>query len=220
MMIPDQQDEASIRFYVASLEVLKKHIEKFIGKGITDDAIKNAVEVYNENRRLVKKLYEMRLVDNPPILGSQVFKVMKAGLVMPKDQHNKMLAELLEEIPEWEPPEKENRPRIMAWSHIFEECSGDVYPDFIRMIEELGGDVVHDEWCQGARYYDAEVVVKPNILEAMAERYVGKVPHSTKYYHQRKDRKHLWHCREISFERDHFPFCLNIASPTGSSSTL
>ena len=103
MMIPDQQDEASIRFYVASLEVLKKCIEKFIGKGITDDAIKNAVEVYNENRRLVKKLYEMRLVDNPPILGSQVFKVMKAGLVMPKDQHNKMLAELLEEIPEWAP---------------------------------------------------------------------------------------------------------------------
>lgn len=181
MMVPDQQDEASITFYIASLNDLRERIGEFIGKDITDDAIRDAVEVYNENRRLVKKLYDMRRADNPPILGSQVFTVMKAGLVMPKEQHNKMLAELLEEIPKWAPPKKENRPRIMAWSHVFEECAGTVYPNFIKMIEELGADVVHDELCQGARYYDAEVTVKPNIMEALAERYVGKVPHSTKY---------------------------------------
>ncbi|MBN2568825.1 MAG: 2-hydroxyacyl-CoA dehydratase [Deltaproteobacteria bacterium] len=181
MMHPDQQDEGSIKFYIASIDDLRKRVGKFIGKDITDDDIRNAVEVYNENRRLVKNLYEMRLVDNPPILGSQVFSVMKAGLVMPKDLHNKMLAELLEEIPKWDPPQKEKRPRIMAWSHIFEECAGKTFPNFIQMIEEMGADVVHDELCQGARYYDGEVVVKPNILEALAERYLGNVPHSTKY---------------------------------------
>ena len=181
MMIPDQQDEGSIKFYVASLDDLRRRIGDFIGKEITDDAVKDAVEVYNENRRLIKELYELRKVDNPKILGSQVFTVIKAGLVMPKDQHNKMLSELLREIPEWDPPKKEKRPRIMAWTHVFEECSGSVYPNFIQMLEELGADVVHDELCRGARYFDAEVAVKPNILEAMAERYVGKVPHSTKY---------------------------------------
>jgi len=181
MMIPDQQDAASIEFYVACLNALKNRLETLTGKTITDDDIRNAVEVYNENRRLVKKLYDLRLADNPPILGSQVFEVMKAGLVMPKDQHNKMLVELLADIPQWEPRKNENRPRVMAWSHIFEECSGQVYPDFIGMIEEFGGDVVHDEFCQGPRYYNAEVVVKPDILEALAERYVGKVPQATKY---------------------------------------
>lgn len=186
MMIPDQQDEPSIKFYVASLNRLKKHVEEFTGKPITADALRNAIEVYNENRRLVTRLYEMRLADTPPISGSQVFEVMKAGMVMPKDQHNAMLKDLLEEIPKWEHGIKENGPRIMAWAHIFEECNGKTNPNFIRMIEEFGGNVVYDELYHGSRYYDEEVTVKQDMLKDLAERYVGKVPHPSKYFSKQR----------------------------------
>jgi len=182
MYVPDEHEEGTIKFYTACLRDLKKRLEAFLGREITDEALRQAVDVYNENRRLVKRLYETRLVDTPPISGSQIFEVMKAGLVMPKDQHNSMLKKLLAEIEKQEPEPKKNKPRIMAFAHIFEECNGKVYPNFIRMMEELGGNVVYDELFWGGRYYDAEVAVQGDVLEALADRYAGQVPHPSKYF--------------------------------------
>lgn len=181
--VPNEKHEDSIKFYIEELKNVKTRIEKFVGKKISDADLRQAIEVYNENRTLMKRLYELRERDNPPISGSQVFEVFKAGLIMPKEEHNKMLKELLEEIPKWEGRKVEDRPRVMAFSYIFEECNGKMYPNFIQMIEKLGGEVVSDELCQGSRYYWGEVELETNLFEALADRYIEGVPHAYKARH-------------------------------------
>jgi bcr-type benzoyl-CoA reductase subunit C len=180
LMIPDEKDESTLTFYVAQLKDLKGRIEKFTGHEITEESLKKSIDIYNENRRLVKKLYELRTADNPPISGSQVFEIMKAGLVIPKEMHNQMLKELLDEIPSWPGREAADRPRVMVWTHVFEECCGKAYPNFIRMTEDLGGEVVGDEFHRGVRYYDGIVEIQSDPLEAIGKRYLGEVPHSFK----------------------------------------
>ena len=61
-----------------------------------------------------------------------------------------------------------------------------MYPDFIRTIEELGGDVVHDELCQGARYYDAEVVCEAEYTGSHGRAVRGESSTFHQMYHQRK----------------------------------
>jgi len=65
-MIPDEKDRATLDFYVAQLNDLKGRIEKFLGNEITEDNLKKAIEIYNENRQLTKKLYDLRKAENPP----------------------------------------------------------------------------------------------------------------------------------------------------------
>lgn len=84
MMIPNENHEDSIKFYVAQLNDLKGRSEQSAGNKITDASLKNAVEVYNENRRLVKRLYESRKADNPPFAGSEIYEVMKAYIQLKK----------------------------------------------------------------------------------------------------------------------------------------
>ena len=180
---PNEKHEDSMKYYVEEIKNIRGHIENFIDKPITDADLRHAIEVYNENRKLMKRLYGLREADNPPVSGSQVFEIFKAGLVMPKDEHNTMLRSLLEDIPNWDARKVEDRPRLMAFSYNFEECNGRMYPNFIRMIEELGGEVVCDELCQGSRYYWGEVELNGNLLESMADRYIEGVPHSYKARH-------------------------------------
>lgn len=180
---PNEKHEDSVKFYVAELSNIKTRLEEFIGKKISDEDIRQAIKVYNENRRLMKRLYELREGDNPPISGSQIFEIFKAGLVMPKEEHNNMLKELLKDIPNLQKREVADRPRIMAFAYNFEECNGKMYPNFIQMIEKLGGEVVSDELCQGSRYYWGEVELETNMFEALADRYIGGVPHSYKASH-------------------------------------
>ena len=61
-----------------------------------------------------------------------------------------------------------------------------MYPNFIGMVEELGGEIVADEFQRGSRYYDGEVQLNGNPLQALAERYVQGVPHSFFYPDKRR----------------------------------
>ena len=59
------QSRHSRIFLRGELECFKEDIEEWTGKSITDDALDHAIEVYNENRRLMKQIYELRKADIP-----------------------------------------------------------------------------------------------------------------------------------------------------------
>ncbi len=179
-IVPNENNEDSREFYVSQMKDFKGRIEKSEGVQITDEALKKAIEVYNENRRLVRELYATRKSDNPPFAGSEIAEIIKAGIVMPRDEHSEMVKSLLESIPSLEPRKVSGRPRLMAWTHVFEETNGRMYPNFMKMIEELGGEIVADELHRGSRYSDVMVGDNPDPWEALAERYIAHVPHSWK----------------------------------------
>jgi len=174
---PCEDDPGSKKFYLAELRRLKAKLEEFCGKEITRESLEQAIKVYNENRTLMKELYQLRKEDQPPISGSEVFEIVKAGLIMPKERHNSMLREFLDSI-KASPPARDttDRPRIMAYAYTFEECNTSPFPNFIKMIEDLGGEIVCDELTRGPRYYWEPVELKADPLEAIVDRYLGKVP--------------------------------------------
>lgn len=170
---PSEAYDGSRAFLLAEFSKLKKSIEKFCGKEISHQSLRSAIEVYNENRNLLKRLYELRQKNNPPLSGSEFFEVFKAGLVVPKEEHNKMLKELLTQLPAQ--GKKSAGKRLMVSAPIFEEVTF-TRPNFIKAIEELGGEIVADDLTIGFRYYWEPVKVQPNLMEAIVDRYLGKVP--------------------------------------------
>lgn len=57
---------------------LKASLEEFLGEEITEEALQRAIRVYNETRALLRKLYELRKADAPPITGAETLDVILA----------------------------------------------------------------------------------------------------------------------------------------------
>ena len=165
--VPRKKGDGALKWYREELEILKKAMEDHYKITITNDALKNAIRQSNQIRGLLKKLYDLRKDDSPPITGAETLSVIMSGTAIPRGQFVQMLDELLEELPGRE-VYPENTPRLMIQSGCLEEI------EHLELIEGQGSAVVDDSLCFGRRYFDTlvdEAVDDP--LDALADRYLN-----------------------------------------------
>ncbi|UCC59988.1 MAG: 2-hydroxyacyl-CoA dehydratase, partial [Dehalococcoidia bacterium] len=137
----------------------KEALEKWGGVRITSDDLDRAIEVYNRNRSLIKKVYEFRKADNPALTGAEALEMVLAGQLMDKEEHNKLLEQLLEELPN-RAVSRETVARLMLVGSEMDDV------DFIRTTEELGATFVIEDHCTGTRYFWNEVIPEEDRLAA------------------------------------------------------
>lgn len=148
---------------------LKKGLEDFLGKTITDDDLDRAIDLYNINRRLTKQVYEFRKQDEPPLTGAEAMEIVVASQLMDVAEHNKLLEQLLQELPDRR-PDRDTGVRLMMIGSEMDDI------DFVRRVEDLGCTFVIDEHCTGSRYFWDEVIPEQDRIAAIAGRYVERWP--------------------------------------------
>lgn len=169
LSLPFKSSDNARQYFKTELLKFKEKMENLSGKNISDEALQNAIQVYNKTRNLLKKLYELRRKESPPISGAESLNVVIAGMITPKDYYNQMLTNLLAEITSRE-SYPEGKARLLISGSELDD------PGFIKIIEDLGGLVVTDDLCTGTRYFWdlVEIVVDP--LDGLAKRYLDRVP--------------------------------------------
>lgn len=161
---PSQRSKQALDYFVDVVEGFKSYIEAFTGKAISDDDLRTAIEVYEQNRKLLKHLYELRKKESPPISGVEALQIVLSSMTMPKHLHNQLLEALLNEV--------ENRReypkgdvRLLVSGHIVED------PDVLRVIEDSGGLIVSDDLDTGSRYFWSLTDGAAKPVEAISKRY-------------------------------------------------
>lgn len=168
--IPDYVNSPSARDVVVSeLKVFRKKLEEWTGNIITDESIDNAIEVYNTNRKLLRRLYELRRDFKPLILGSEAMSAVLASQIMDKAEINVILEEFIREVENREPYEDSIRLMLIG-SETFDTGLEEI-------VESVGGNIVIDELDNGSSYIWDEIIPKKDRLSAIAMRYLG-MPHS------------------------------------------
>ena len=171
LSVPRKSTERAHELYRQEVLELKQRLEERFQVEITDQALREAIGVYNRSRGLLKKLYELRKLDTPPISGAETLEVLNAGFKMPRDQFNQLLERLLEEASTGDRA-LEGKSRLMIIGSVLNN------PEFIKTIEDLGGSVVADELCTSTRYWWESVDADPNLepLGAISRRYLNNYP--------------------------------------------
>jgi bzd-type benzoyl-CoA reductase N subunit len=170
LTVPRKYTERAHKLYYEQVTAFTQHLEEYLDTQITDDALLASIKVYNESRGLLKKLYELRRRDRPPITGTETMEVLNASFRMPKELFNQYLSRLLDEL-EASGIEHPARARMMVTGSVMNN------PEFIRSIEELGALVVTDELCTSTRYWSDPVVPDGRApLEAISRRYLDNFP--------------------------------------------
>ncbi len=170
IFLPDYVNATTSKDVLRSeLEVFKGKVEEWTGKVITDEDLDYAIEVYNTNRRLLRRLYNLRRDLQPRILGSEAMEIVLSSQLMDKAEMNPLLEKALDEIENREPGE--DRTRLIL---IGSETS-DV--ELEKLVETLGGDVVVDELDNGTSYCWNDAVWQKDRLMSIALRYLDR-PHN------------------------------------------
>lgn len=159
--------ENTVPFYQEELVQLKEELEEFTGVAITNEKLKASIGLYNETRRLIRKLYDLRKKDHPVIGGSEALKITLAATSMPKEEYNQMLKDFLTEAEEREPI-KNTRARLMVIGSALDD------PEYLKVIEDKGGLIVADATCYGSRYLWEPVEVDGDVLSALAKSYLSR----------------------------------------------
>jgi len=168
LSIPATLTDVTLEWYKHELSKFKKNLEDNFATAVTNDDLKRAIEIYNKSRDLLRELYELRKRERPPVSGTEVMNVLLASVTLPREEFNGLLASLLE-VCRGREAESDYTARLMlVGSHLDD-------PEFVEMIEELGGLVVTDSLCFGTRYFSGLVDVNSAPLDALAERYFSKV---------------------------------------------
>ena len=144
--VPFKNNENGFQHFRGQLQAhVLEPLHEHFGIDISNEAIMKAVEQHNEVCRLINEIGDYRKLDNPTITGYEFHVINLVTLVCPKELILPYLRETAEELTTREPD--------MKWPFrckVVLAGSENDDPDFTKLIESCGAEVVCDRYCYGA----------------------------------------------------------------------
>jgi bzd-type benzoyl-CoA reductase N subunit len=157
-------------YLLAELNRFRTSLSSFVGRPISDDDLRASIALYDETRRLVGKLQEMR----DRLSAGEFLSVLDAAQKMPREVFNPLLAELLADL---EDAACHNHGRrLFLLGAVLDE------PRLAELIEELGAQMAGDDLCSGSRHFCDRVGADGDPLARLADYYIRRPPCPTKYH--------------------------------------
>ncbi len=179
-------------YYMKELDELREGLEKLVGHKVTDDDLRRSITLYNENRRLVREVYAFRAAKPWQAPTSEVYLLMRAGLMMDVAEHNQMLKDYMAAADKEDRPKRDNV-RVAIYGSFCEQPP----LNLIKSIEMAGCYVVEDDYALINRFLMSDVPTEGNPIEGLAMTYIkASVETSCKYVPKEED-KGMYHVQRV-----------------------
>ena len=151
---------------------LRRSIEEIVGKQVTDDALRSSLEVFNENRALMRQLYSVKRTAPWMITADEAYVLISLAGLIPREEHNEVLRTVLSLLPERE-VKKQDKIRVVYEGGFCEQPPLD-------MIRMLGRScyVVDDDLLIGMRWIVEDIATSGDPLTNLASAYLERSSYS------------------------------------------
>ena len=171
-------------FWRLELERLRADFAALAGREITDDDLRASIAVYNENRAAIRELYRERS-HRPWIFPlSEAFLFLRAGNVLPPEEHTTLLREYLRAAPLDANRREQDHSRVILAGMFCEQPPHGL----LLTLERAGCDVVDDDILIGLRWITRDVDVERDPLDALVDAYLHASASSASRYAPDGDR--------------------------------
>ena len=133
-------DEVGGNYYIKELDELRTGLEELGGRKISDDDLNRSIAVYNENRKLVRQVYQFRAATPWKAPAAEIYLLMRAGMVLPVEEHSQLLVDYLAAAEQEDRPMRDNC-RIVLTGTFCEQPP----LNLLKSIELSGCYVVDDD---------------------------------------------------------------------------
>jgi len=178
------EDEVGGTFYTNEMAEFRHDLEKISGHKITDDALRNSIDLYNKNRRLVRKLYDLRAQKPWQCPASEVYLVIRAGLVLPVEEHSVLLEQYIAAADREARPMRDNS-RIVVTGLFCEQPP----LNLIKSLELAGCYVVDDDLMLVTRWLIDDVPLDGDPLHNLSQAFLHHSESTAAKYEPNQDEK-------------------------------
>jgi benzoyl-CoA reductase subunit C len=147
---------------------LWKELEELTGANLTTGAVQTSIRLFNKNRALIRKLYDLRRSSEAALTGRQMQDIVKSSMIMDKADHTALLEKLHASLTTQSAPS--NLVRVYLSGHM---CHAPK-PEILDMVEECGGLVVDDDLYHGFRYIHYDMAETGDPIDALSNWYIEK----------------------------------------------
>ena len=167
--------------------IFKQQLEREQRIIITDEKLSEVIGIYNEHYDLMEQLHEFRRKDTPILSGSEAFEVEFSSLLMPKEDHNRLMKPYLDGLSQREPLSGDSVRLYLSGGGV-DQFTYQIY----RIIEECGAQVVAEDIGVGKSYIHRKIATDIPPLDAIVDHRLDvHCPHtmSADYYPHKNDER-------------------------------
>ncbi len=186
------EDAIGGRFYVEEMEVLRHDLGELRGKPITDEELNASIAVYNENRKAVRDLYAYRAAKPWQAPTSEVYLVLRAGMVLPVEEHTQLIRDYLAAT-DAEPRQRRDNARIVINGAFCEQPP----LNLIKSIEMSGCYIVDDDFMLVTRWLLDDVPTNGKPLEELSKAFLHRSASTAAKYDAKREDKGQYLLRQV-----------------------
>jgi benzoyl-CoA reductase subunit C len=173
----------AIRYIAAEYQRLRADLERRVGHAISDEALRRSIQIYNENRRLLRELYRIRRDEPWKVSCAESYLLTRAGTRMPREEHSSILDQAIDLIRQRGLP-AQDKPRVVFLGGFCEQPP-------LEMLETIDDAcfVVDDDLLVGLRWFTKDVPESGDPIWALAESFVERSAASPVQHDERKTKE-------------------------------
>jgi len=191
--VPQNYDDAiGGEFYVHEMQQLRADLGKLAGREVTDDALRASIAVYNENRKAVRELYAYRAAEPWQAPTSELYLVLRAGCVLPPEEHTALVRAYLAAARAEERPRRDNARVVLTGSFCEQPPLS-----LIKSIEMSGCYVVDDDFQLIQSWLLDDVPVTGEPLEELSKAFLHRSAATSSKYDEKKEDKGKFLLKQI-----------------------
>jgi benzoyl-CoA reductase subunit C len=186
LYLPQNANSAHAATYLrGEYDRLRRTIEEVSGQAVTDDALRRSLEVFNENRRLLREVYAIRRATPWLLAADEAYTLVATAGLLPREEHNALLAHVLPLVRR-RTARRQDRIRV-----VFEGGFCEQPP--IDLLRTIGQScyVVDDDLLIGLRWIVEDVALEGDPLLNLATAYLEHSTYSPVQHDLRKPKPEM-----------------------------
>ena len=142
--------------------LFKQQVEAWAGRPITDEEIRAAGRICNEDRQALREMAKLRRGPEVRISGSEALVIIGAGLFMDRAEHTKLVRQVTEDAAQWP---------VLSGPRVFYTGANQEDTVLYDKIEAAGMVVVGEDTDWGDRFYDRDYNPDYPVIRGIVDRY-------------------------------------------------
>ncbi|NVO01124.1 MAG: benzoyl-CoA reductase subunit C [Bacteroidetes bacterium] len=165
-------------FYIQEMEHVLAEVKKINNVEITPERLNHSISLFNKNRKLTEEIYSIRDAAPWKITAADVYHIVRAGLVIPVEEHNEILEKVISLLNQ-ESGEPLDKIRVLVIGAFCEQPP----VGLIRAIELAGCYIVEDDFLLGTRWIQGDIPTDSNDpFRALSHSYLNNSTFSSSVY--------------------------------------
>ncbi len=143
--------------------LFKKQMEEWAGREITDEEIRKAGAILNENRQALRDMAALRHGTEVRISGTEAMVIIGAGFFMDKEEHTALVRQVTLDAASWP---------VLTGPRVFYTGAAQEDNSLYDKIEAAGFVIVGEDTDWGDRSYDRDYNMDYDPIRAIVDRYM------------------------------------------------